>query len=119
MALCCKIEVDQNTIANKEAYDVPTHSNYTHPTALSTSIYPPHGAQGEGSRHRQGPVLVVGTLLARGRRTVTAALKQMGLHDEPDFSLFHQVLNRACWSSLTVSRLLLQVLVSTFVQAQA
>ena len=33
-------------------------------------------------------VLVVGTLLARGRRTVTAALKQMGLHDEPDFSLF-------------------------------
>jgi DDE superfamily endonuclease len=62
-------------------------------------------------------VLVVGTLLARGRRTVTAALKQMGLHDEQDFSLFHQVLNRASWSCLTVSRLLLQLLVSTFVQA--
>jgi hypothetical protein len=62
-------------------------------------------------------VLVVGTLLARGRRTVTAALKQMGLHDEPDFSLFHQVLNRASWSCLTVSRLLLQLLVSTFVEA--
>src|SRR4051794_25931082 len=42
--------------------------------------------------------LVVGTILARGRRTVTAALKQMGLHDEPDFTLFHQVLNRASWS---------------------
>ena len=62
-------------------------------------------------------VLVVGTLLARGRRTVTAALKQMGLHDEQDFTLFHQVLNRASWSCLTVSRLLLQLLVSTFVQA--
>src|ERR1043165_7622698 len=62
-------------------------------------------------------ILVVGTLLARGRRTVTAALKQMGLHDEPDFTLFHQVLNRACWSCLTVSRLLLQLLVNTFVQA--
>lgn len=62
-------------------------------------------------------VLVVGTLLARGRRTITAALKQMGLHDEPDFTLFHQVLNRASWSCLTVSRLLLQLLVSTFVQA--
>ncbi len=62
-------------------------------------------------------VLVVGTILARGRRTVTAALKQMGLHDEPDFTLFHQVLNRASWSCLTLSRLLLQLLVSTFVGA--
>lgn len=62
-------------------------------------------------------VLVVGTILARGRRTVTAALKQMGLHDEPDFTLFHQVLNRANWSCLTLSRLLLQLLISTFVEA--
>jgi hypothetical protein len=60
---------------------------------------------------------MVGTLLARGRRTVTAALKQMGLHDEADFALFHQVLNRASWSCLTLSRLLLQLLVSTFVGA--
>ena len=55
-------------------------------------------------------VLVVGTILARGRRTVTAALKQMGLHNEEDFTLFHQVLNRASWSCLTLSRLLLQLL---------
>jgi hypothetical protein len=62
-------------------------------------------------------VLVVGTILARGRRTVTAALKQMGLHDYADFTLFHQVLNRASWSCLALSRLLLQLLVSTFVEA--
>jgi hypothetical protein len=62
-------------------------------------------------------VLLVGTILARGRRTVTAALKQMGLHNDVDFTLFHQVLNRASWSCLTLSRLLLQLLVSTFVQA--
>ena len=62
-------------------------------------------------------VLVVGTLLARGRRTVTAALKQMGLQDNEDFTLFHQVLNRASWSCLGMSRLLLQLLVSTFVEA--
>lgn len=62
-------------------------------------------------------VLVVGTILARGRRTVTAALKQMGLHNDADFALFHQVLNRASWSCLTLSRLLLQLLVSTFVEA--
>lgn len=62
-------------------------------------------------------VLVVGTILARGKRTVTVALKQMGLQDDLDFTLFHQVLNRASWSCLTVSRLLLQLLVSTFVEA--
>lgn len=61
-------------------------------------------------------VLLMGTLLARGRRTITAALKQMGLHNEPDFTLFHQVLNRASWSCLTLSRLLLQLLVSTFIE---
>ncbi|HKP51367.1 MAG TPA: transposase [Chloroflexia bacterium] len=62
-------------------------------------------------------VLMVGTILARGRRTMTAALKQMGLYDEQDFTLFHQVLNRASWSCLALSRLLLQLLISTFVQA--
>jgi hypothetical protein len=62
-------------------------------------------------------VLVVGTILARGRRTVTAALKQMGLHNDADFTLFHQVLNRASWSCLQLSCLLLQLLVSTFVGA--
>lgn len=66
---------------------------------------------------RKAKVLVIGTLLARGRRTVTAALKQMGLHDEGDFTLYHQVLNRACWSSLTMSRLLLQLIISTFIHA--
>ena len=66
---------------------------------------------------RKAKVLVFGTLLARGRRTVTAALKQMGLHDDADFSLYHQVLNRACWSSLTMSRLLLQLIISTFILA--
>ncbi len=62
-------------------------------------------------------ILVVGTLLARGRRTVTAALRQMGLQMDPHFSGFHQVLNRARWSPLEVSRRLLQVLVQTFMSA--
>src|SRR5438876_4483745 len=62
-------------------------------------------------------ILFVGTVLARGRRTVTAALRQMGLQMDPHFSGFHQVLNRARWSPLAVSRRLLQVLVPTFVHA--
>src|SRR5712691_9277324 len=61
--------------------------------------------------------LVVGTLLARGRRTVTAALRQMGQQMNAQFSVFHHVLNRARWSPLEVSRRLLQVLVDTFVSA--
>jgi hypothetical protein len=43
----------------------------------------------------------------------------MGLQDNADFTLFHQVLNRASWSCLTLSRLLLQLLVCTFVQTGA
>ncbi len=60
-------------------------------------------------------VLVVGTLLARGQRTVTAALRQMGRGQEEDFSLYHQVLNRARWSPLELSRLLLHALLKAFV----
>jgi len=61
--------------------------------------------------------LLVGTVLARGRRTVTVALRQMGLQMNAQFSVFHHVLNRARWSPLAVSRRLLQVLVGTFVRA--
>ncbi|MEJ7711136.1 MAG: transposase [Pyrinomonadaceae bacterium] len=60
-------------------------------------------------------VLLIGTLLARGRRTVTAALRHMGLRDERNFSLYHQVLNRARWRPLELSRRLLHLLVRTFV----
>ena len=49
-------------------------------------------------------VLLIGTLLARGRRTVTAALRQMGLSQASNFTLYHQVLNRARWSALALSR---------------
>jgi hypothetical protein len=38
--------------------------------------------------------LLRGTLLARGRRTVTTALWYTGHQQDPSFSTFHQVLNR-------------------------
>jgi DDE superfamily endonuclease len=60
-------------------------------------------------------VLVIGTLRARGRRTVTTALRQMGYAQCADFSRFHQVLNRAHWSCLALSRRLLQLLVHSFI----
>jgi len=60
-------------------------------------------------------VLIIGTLLARGRRTWAAARRQMGRGDEPDFSLSHQVLNRASWSARELSRLLLRALITALV----
>ena len=37
-------------------------------------------------------VLLVGAILAPGKRTVTSALRAVGLDDEPGFSKYHQVL---------------------------
>ena len=61
-------------------------------------------------------MLVAGTILAPGRRTVTAALRAMGLDHDRRFERYHRVLNRARWSSLAVSRSLLRLLVATFVR---
>ncbi len=44
-------------------------------------------------------VLLVGAILAPGRRTVAAVLRIMGLGEEPQFQKYHRVLNRARWSS--------------------
>ena len=63
--------------------------------------------------------LLTGTLLARGRRTVTAALRSTGNEQATNWSTFHQVLNRARWSPLAVSRQLLLLIVETFVPAGA
>jgi hypothetical protein len=61
--------------------------------------------------------LLAGALLAHGRRTVAAALRHTGNERETNFSTFHQVLNRARWSPLAMSRQLLTTIVETFVQA--
>jgi len=63
--------------------------------------------------------LLTGTLLAQGRRTVAAALRHSGNDKATNFSTFHQVLNRARWSPLAVSRQLLLLIVETFVPAGA
>lgn len=62
----------------------------------------------------QAQVLFVGAILATGKRTVTAALRIMGLSAEKHFQNYHRVLNRAVWSSLAASRILLGLLVTAF-----
>jgi hypothetical protein len=64
-------------------------------------------------------VLVVGAILAPGKRTVTSALRVMGLSDEAQFQNYHRVLNRAVWSALEVSQILLGLLVAAFVPPEA
>jgi len=64
-------------------------------------------------RHVQ--VLLAGAILAPAQRTVTAALRVVGLGDSPHFQRYHRVLNRASWSSLAVSRVVLRLLVAAFV----
>jgi len=64
-------------------------------------------------------ILVFGTLLASGRRTVTAALRAMWRGDERHFTTFHRVLNRAVWSPLHLSRILLGLLVMAFLAPDA
>lgn len=56
-------------------------------------------------------VLVIGAILCIGKRTVTSALRVMGLKDDKRFTNFHRVLNRAKWCSLTCSRILLGKLI--------
>lgn len=60
-------------------------------------------------------VLITGAVLAPGKRTVTAILQIMGRNTVSDFQTYHRVLNRAVWSPLTASRLLLRVLAAVFV----
>src|SRR5262249_20358357 len=63
---------------------------------------------------RHVPVLVVGAILAPGRRMITSALRALGLAQQPTFQTYHRVLNRARWSSLSASRILFGLLLATF-----
>jgi DDE superfamily endonuclease len=63
-------------------------------------------------RHAQ--LLTVGAILAPGQRMVSTVLRVLGLSHLATFSTYHRVLNRAVWSSLAVSRVLLGLLLTAF-----
>jgi hypothetical protein len=60
-------------------------------------------------------LLLIGAILAPGRRTVSSALRAIGLGQHERFHRYHRVLSRASWSSLEVGRVLLGLLVEAFV----
>ena len=59
-------------------------------------------------------VLLVGAILSPASRTVTNALRVVGLSQEKHFQNYHRVLNRASWSCLNGSRILLKLLLKAF-----
>jgi hypothetical protein len=59
-------------------------------------------------------VLVTGAILAPASRTVTNALRVMGLSQDRHFQTYHRVLSRASWNCLQASRLLLGLLIKAF-----
>jgi hypothetical protein len=64
-------------------------------------------------------ILIYGTILAPGRRTVTAALRVVGLKDEKHFTNYHRVLNRDRWSPWVVSKILLGLIIRVLLPAGA
>jgi hypothetical protein len=60
-------------------------------------------------------VLIVGSILTPGRRTVAAALRVVGLEHAADFTNYHRVLNRNRWSSRWVACCLFRMLVNRLV----
>ncbi|MCH8061202.1 MAG: transposase [Chloroflexi bacterium] len=82
----------------------------TLPVAIIT-LLEPFSVLFDARTWRKAQILLVGAVLAPGKRTVTSALRVMGLSKETSFAVYHHVLNRAVWSSLKVSRVLLSLLI--------
>jgi len=59
-------------------------------------------------------VLVIGAILAPGKRTVSAVLTIVGQRQDEQYQNYHRVLNRAVWWPLEVSQILLGLLVAAF-----
>jgi hypothetical protein len=60
-------------------------------------------------------LLLTGSILASGKRTVASALRAVGLDKEKRYCRYHRVLSRAAWSTREASRILLELLVEAFV----
>ena len=63
---------------------------------------------------RHAEVLLVGAILAPGRRTVASALRAAGLGHAPGFANYHRVLSEGRWSGRALARQLLVLLVAAF-----
>jgi hypothetical protein len=89
---------------------------FTFPTEITTVIAPFAPLFSEAVWY-YAQILLIGAILAPGKRTVSAVLYVLGQKDNRQYQNYHRVLNRAKWSSFTASKILLGLLVAAFVAA--
>ncbi len=75
------------------------------------SILKPFSVVFQNRTWTKAQLLLVGAILSTGRRTVTSALRATGQSNDANFARYHHVLNRAVWSPLHLSRILLFLLI--------
>ena len=63
---------------------------------------------------RHVPLLMAGAILTPGKRTVSSALRAMGLDQRKTFHRYHRMFSRAKCSSMEANRILLDLLVEAF-----
>ena len=63
---------------------------------------------------QRAQLLLLGAILAPGKRTVCSVLRIVGRGSEEHFQNYHRVLNRARWNSRAASQILLSLLVNAF-----
>ena len=85
----------------------------TLPAAI-VAVLLPFGTLFTNPTWQKAQLLLVGTILTTGQRTVAAALRVMGRSDQDDYSRYHEVLNRAVWSPREAARILLLLLLQYF-----
>ena len=86
----------------------------TLPSAM-IAVLAPFAPLFSGRVWQHAQVLLTGALLAPAQRTVTAALRVMGLAQLRQFHRYQRVLSRAQWSSLAAGGVLLRLLIAAFV----
>lgn len=84
---------------------------HTLPEAI-IAVVMPFGMLFQNRTWIKAQLLLMGAILAPGKRTVTSALRVMGMSDDMTFAKYHHVLSRAAWSPLKLSRVLLCLLLS-------
>jgi DDE superfamily endonuclease len=85
------------------------------PASAIISLLAPWATAFTAPAFRKACILIAGTILAPGRRTVCAALRACGLQASANAGRYHRLLSRDRWSPLRLSRLLLERLVEAFV----
>jgi len=75
---------------------MPSNNSFIQPDASLTTLMVAFAPLFSKPVWQHVQVLLVGAILAPGKRTVTSALRVCDLSHERHFQTYHRVLNRAC-----------------------